>query len=354
MGDRATLTGTWTQRKSFPLVLTRASLNRPAPAHEIQVEIPLAPTAFRGGNKTHLVYELRITNAGPAEVKLVRVDVLGNGTLASFMGAGLKPILPETRIMSGSDALAYMWVTIDDHAPVPKTIRHKLTFDQRTFEGAEAVVATQPLPVLSSPLRGEGWMAANGPGNAAGLHRRALARIGGHAYIAQRLAIDWLRLGPNGNDHSGNPKENKNYYSYGAEVLAVTDAVVSATKDGIPQNVPGEHSRAIPITRDTIGGNYIILDLGQGRYAFYAHLQPGSLRVKTGDRVGRGQVLALVGNSGNATAPHLHFHVTDRNSPLESEGVPYVLESFEVRGKGNKYEKREKQVPMSDEIVRFP
>jgi murein DD-endopeptidase MepM/ murein hydrolase activator NlpD len=116
---------------------------------------------------------------------------------------------------------------------------------------------------------------------------------------------------------------------------------------------PGKTSRAGPITIETIGGNSIILDIGQGRYAAYAHLQPGSLRVKVGDRVKRGQVLGLVGNSGNSDQPHLHFQVVDRNSLLESEGVPYVLESFQVRGKDSKYAGRETQLPMRDEIIRF-
>jgi murein DD-endopeptidase MepM/ murein hydrolase activator NlpD len=62
----------------------------------------------------------------------------------------------------------------------------------------------------------------------------------------------------------------------------------------------------------------------------YAHLQPGSLRVKVGDAVKRGQVLGLVGNTGNSTEPHLHFQLMDRNSPLGSEGLPYALSNFVV------------------------
>ena len=70
---------------------------------------------------------------------------------------------------------------------------------------------------------------------------------------------------------------------------------------------------AVPITAETGTGNQVALDLGDGQFAFYAHLQPG-VRVKLGERVRRGQVLGLVGNSGNATGPGLHFHIGDRNS----------------------------------------
>ena len=103
-----------------------------------------------------------------------------------------------------------------------------------------------------------------------------------------------------------------------------------------------------------MGGNYLILDVGAGRYAFYAHLQPGSLRVNIGDRVKRGEVLAKLGNSGNSTAPHLHFHICDHNAALQCQGMPYVLEAFEVRTKGKQFEKRERQIPVADELVRFP
>ena len=106
-----------------------------------------------------------------------------------------------------------------------------------------------------------------------------------------------------------------------------------------------------------------MLDLGGGRFAFYAHLQPGSLRVKTGDKVRGGQVLGLVGNSGNSTEPHLHFHISDGNSPLGSEGLPYALPSFEVQGKGFGWkptspaaptEKRQNEMPLENEVIRFP
>lgn len=76
--------------------------------------------------------------------------------------------------------------------------------------------------------------------------------------------------------------------------------------------------------------------------------------MKVGDRVRRGQVIGLVGNSGNSTAPHLHFHITDGNSPLESEGVPYLLESFEVQTAPGTWEGRQNQLPLQNARVRFP
>jgi murein DD-endopeptidase MepM/ murein hydrolase activator NlpD len=74
------------------------------------------------------------------------------------------------------------------------------------------------------------------------------------------------------------------------------------------------------------------VDIGDGRFAFYAHMQPGSLRVQVGEGVTRGQVIGLLGNTGNSFAPHLHFHVMDGPEPLASNGQPYVFRSFESEG----------------------
>jgi len=207
---------------------------------------------------------------------------------------------------------------------VPASLRHRITVGEVSVEGAPITPASTAAVAISPPLDGADWLAANGPGKASP-HRRAFIPIEGRGRIAQRFAIDWVRLNLNGQTFTGDARDNKNYRAYGADALAVADAVVAATKDGIPENIPGLTSRAVPITLETVGGNHIVLDLGGGRYAFYAHLQPGSLRVKTGDRVTRGQVIGLVGNSGNSTEPHLHFHVSDGVSPLGSEGLPYAL-----------------------------
>jgi murein DD-endopeptidase MepM/ murein hydrolase activator NlpD len=138
------------------------------------------------------------------------------------------------------------------------------------------------------------------------------------------------------------------------------------TKDSIPENVPG--GRAVAITLITVAGNHIVVDIGNGHFAFYAHLKPGSLRVRVGDRVKRGQVLGLVGNSGNSTEPHLHFHISDGLAPgtstLGSEGIPYALPSFEVIGRCTLTTKIDcariapitvrNGMPMQNQYIRFP
>ena len=149
----------------------------------------------------------------------------------------------------------------------------------------------------------------------------------------QRFAIDFVQLREDGRTFTGDQKDNKNYRCYGAEALAVADGVVVAVKDGIPENVPGANSRAVPITLETVGGNHVILDVGNGRFAFYAHLQPGSLRVKLGGKVRRGQVLGLVGNSGNSTEAASALSSQQRQFTTGLRRGPYAFPAFEVQGK---------------------
>jgi hypothetical protein len=94
--------------------------------------------------------------------------------------------------------------------------------------------------------------------------------------IAQRFAIDWMRLGPDARLFHGDAKSDDNFYGYGAEVLAVADARVSDLRDGLPDNVGATERSSRVVTVDSAVGNYLILDLGSGRFALMRIWQPGS------------------------------------------------------------------------------
>ena len=61
-----------------------------------------------------------------------------------------------------------------------------------------------------------------------------------------------------------------------------------------------------------------------------AHLQPHSVRVKLGQRVKRGDVLGLAGNSGNTSQPHLHVHLMNGPSMDDADGLPLPFDSLAV------------------------
>jgi len=339
----------------------------------LEVSATVAPAVVNADGQTHLAYELRVTNVGPWNCVISGLDVVALGDsqpVASFSQADiermiLRPGGPQSRLGPETSVILYVWVTLGGQQHVPARLAHRLRValgdyaEVLTINTPQLAVAAEPV-IIGAPLQGDRWLAANGPSNTSG-HRRARIPIDGHAAIAQRFAIDWVRVGSDGQTFRGDPLKNESYYANGAEALAVADGVVAAVHDGLPQNVPGTDSRAVAITLETVGGNYVVLDIGNGRYAFYAHLQPGSLRVKLHDKVRRGQVVGLVGNTGNSTEPHLHFHLADGPSPLGAEGIPYGLESFEVYAHDDANvvagdavpSKRTRAIPAENELVRF-
>ncbi len=348
----------------------------------MELRVPKPPTIATGGGETFLAYELHVTNFAAQPITLQRVEVAaadaGRSVLLAVADSALAraiarpgavvPVAERTRLAGGARAVLYLWVPVDRRTP-PKAVVHRVFINQGSgdsvrsadLDGAAVPVAPEAAPI-GPPLRGGVWLAGNGPANQSG-HRRALIPVDGTPAIAQRFAIDYVKVGDDYRTFSGDQLKNESYYAQANDALAVADGIVVALKDGIPENVPGPTSRAVPITLETVGGNHVIIDIGGGRYAFYAHLKPGSLGVRQGDRVRRGQVIGLVGNSGNSTEPHLHFHISDGNSPLGSEGLPYGYDSFELVGRCRAFNTgceraaptvRRGEVPMANMLVRFP
>lgn len=375
----------------FSLSQLNAQSQKPIPA---VYEIPFAPIPVRAMDKINLAYELHITNFSRSNLVLTGVEVLADDAqktlLASYRDAELlKRLLVitgaaaaadsrEKNVIGGGQRAIVFLMLATDASSTPKAVKHRLFFKpidaaaaadnkEQTVEGVRVAVQIGKPFVIGSPLRGR-WIAVNGLSNDTG-HRRTIIPIDGQARIAQRFATDWVKLGDDGLiERNDDLSKNANYYGYGAEALAVNDAVVVGVKDGIPENVPQTKERAVPITLETVAGNYVLLDIGGGRFALYAHLQPQSIKVKVGDKVKLGRVLGLVGNSGNSDLPHLHFHIVNAASPLAAEGVPYVFKSFVMQGlvkstlelvKGgfkadpNAESKRQMEMPIQNAIIIF-
>jgi murein DD-endopeptidase MepM/ murein hydrolase activator NlpD len=154
--------------------------------------------------------------------------------------------------------------------------------------------------------------------------------VNGLLRVPERFAIDWVRLDAEGRVFTGDANKLTSYHYYGTPVHSVAEGVVVNLYDDADEQVPGVEAKGI--TTENIGGNMLVVDIGGGAYAFYAHLQKGSLKARLGEHVAAGQVIGLLGNTGNSTAPHLHFHVMDGPSPLDANGLPYVFKSFSLRG----------------------
>lgn len=329
------------------------SLSAPLGAADLQssldLSVPEPPTPVNVGGQTLLVYELHLTNFSPDRVMLKSIEVRDarrGRPLGVFSGAHLSALLGHPGITTapqdprvaepGVRIVSYFWLAIPKGTAVPRVLSHRVhlnllragTSISITADGGTTSVNGRPLPVLGPPLRGGPWVAVYDPAMSRG-HRRMLFAVNGHAAIPARFAIDWFKVDPHGKLAHGDEGRTANWYGYGADVLAVANATVAATRGDMPE------SATVSFTRHPLqdaSGNFVILDLGSGHYAFYEHLKTGSLRVRVGDHVTMGQVIASLGYTGDSTGPHLHFHVADGPSPLAAEGVPYVFRVFDVLG----------------------
>jgi murein DD-endopeptidase len=326
--------------------------NRPPLVQSVDVHIPVAPTPVRIAGRRHLAYELHLTNLAATDVVLNGVDVMDAGRsarLARYRGSelagrlgrpGVRSDLPDKRrIGGGLRAVLFVWLALDKAAPGPGRLSHRIELDaypssgrrRVVVEGAvTSVVARRPV-ALGPPVRGGPWVALYDPFMSGG-HRTTIYTLDGRARIPARFAIDLVKLGSDGRGARGDRSRVANWHGHGADVLAVADAVVADARDDTPGADSIGASRG-PMPIENASGNYVVLDLGGGRFAFYEHLAHRSLRVQRGDRVRRGQVIAALGNTGSSSSgPHLHFHVADASSTLAAEGLPYELTGFEVVG----------------------
>jgi hypothetical protein len=243
----------------------------------------------------------------------------------------------------GRTVYAVLEVALPRRARVPHSPTHRISiaFDPRKappgfpnpspYAIAPTTVAHHRAVVLASPLRGSGWVAANGCCNELTSHRGAVIPVNGHLRVPERFAIDFVQLDAHGRLFTGPVGRLSSYAYYGTDVLSVAGGTVVRTHDGEPEQTPPNPPSTVP-TPDSAGGNWVMVDIGDGNVAFYAHLQRHSLAVRVGDRVRKGQRIGLLGNTGNSTAPHLHFHISSNSSPLNSNGLPYRFARFGSTG----------------------
>jgi len=308
-------------------------------------------------NRTHLAYEVLVTNPSRLFVTLDKIEVVDDVGVAlwEIEGDGLTRMLERfgpqgATIAPGGTAIVFVDVSLPEGSEVPAKVS---THIAATRQIADKDGKPQPLPanypvaasydfegavaspgrtatLIEPPLRGKGWVSVNGCCDIITSHRGAVMSVNGHIRVPERFAIDWIKLDDEKRMFTGDATKLESYAYFGAPVHSVADGVVVNLYDETDEQIPSEDAK--DINTANIGGNMLVIEIDDGVYAFYAHLQRGSLKFKLGDHVKAGDVVALLGNTGNSTAPHLHFHLMDGPSPLNANGLPFVLSKFSSPG----------------------
>ena len=299
----------------------------------------------------HLEYDLLVTNGFTAPVTLTSIAVLASDgeSLLQLDGDALvtatQPLIgrtPTAAIPASGTVAVVMDVTVPPDRAVER-LDHRITYEVApdapvrsligsfVIDGPHLPVDPRPTTILAPPLRGDGWLANSGCCAAASIHRAVRVPVGG-ARIGkpETFAIDFARL-RDGQPFAGDGARPEDWYGFGAEVLAVANGTVVAIHEGYPEQIPQQPVTHVTTPED-FGGNAITLEIAPGVYAYYGHLQPGSITVAVGDQVTTGQVLGLLGNTGNSSGPHLHFGLIDDPDPLVGASLPMAFDHWTLQG----------------------
>lgn len=329
----------------------------------VVVDAIVSPRPVDGADgRTHWVYELSFVNETSLASRVDGIEALDADTgavLGEWKGEALAAIFrlngrePGQTLAPGHSAYAFLDASVPRGAPAPKAIKHRITVTrfmaspknehktlpldpkfgipaQATFEGVRVEVDPRKAVVIDPPLKGRGWIDVNGCCGSL-QHRAGIMAFNGAPKIAERFAIDFMQLDPSHRLFVGPRHRNESYPTYGNPVYAVADGTVVEAVDGAAERTP--FTSREPATVDSAAGNHIVLDIGGGNFALYAHIKTGTVAVKPGDRVKSGDVIAHAGDTGNSDGPHLHFHIMDGPSPLASNGLPYAFTAFTGAGR---------------------
>jgi Peptidase family M23 len=345
-------------------------------------------------NRYHVLYELQLTNTLGEAAELRQVDILDTASGKTLLKLDSKGIvageylhtLDRQTATSVSFApfqgrVLILNLAFDKQDAIPRAPTHRLgvsglePFNKKpigfVYDGGAVAISGDAPPVLVPPLEGEGWLVSDGCCGPTG-HINALVGLNGQIQGSERFAIDWIKIDEEGRIFAGDKTKLESWVGYGAKVLAVAPGLVTASRDDQEDQKPGTMPDDLSFAE--LPGNYVMIALDGGLTAVYAHLKPGSVKVKAGDKVKAGEVIGLLGNTGGSLAPHLHFHIVNGPEGAASDGYPYVLRSFALAGTAEteglgaaldgkpgfprrdamQPEARERELPLNFTIVDFP
>jgi hypothetical protein len=320
-----------------------------APQLSVSFLAPPAPIVQNGS--THLFYEMLITSFAKGAFVLDAIDANAGDTQSKVAGATLAPLMIHLGAPAAKDDLAartiesgrsvMIFLTLDlGKAGAPNAVAHTLNVLGDNNDAHDIVLA--PLPVVNEspivvapPLRGT-WIAGDSVNNLPdAAHRRAVIVDSGHAWLAQRHAIDWVQIQTAGGEATtwnGPEDKNESYFCYNQPIYSVAAGKVVDMSDGVPENVPHSGAYVVALDFNNAAGNHIVVEIAPHRHVLYAHMRPGTVQAKLGDHVHVGQILGHVGNTGSSVEPHLHMHIDDQPSFLAGNGVPYRFTEGQASG----------------------
>jgi hypothetical protein len=165
-----------------------------------------------------------------------------------------------------------------------------------------------------------------------------------HDVPNQRFAFDLVAVGEGEKTKRGDGTRNEDYYAFGRDVLSPADGTVIEVIEGVRENTP------VSMNQYSAVGNCMVIQHRNDEVSVLAHFKQGSIVVKAGDKVQRGQLLGKCGNSGNSSEPHLHYHLQNSSVLQDGVGIKCVFQKVVVT-KDGKTEMRTNFSPVKGQII---
>lgn len=160
----------------------------------------------------------------------------------------------------------------------------------------------------------------------------------------QRFAFDLLGVGEDGGTRRGAGEGNEDFHAFGREISAPAEGIVTDVIEGVRDNRPGSMNPLSAV------GNAVFIEHSPDEISVLAHFKQGSIRVKPGQKVARGETLGLCGNSGNSSEPHLHYHLQNTHVPQDATGIRVFFDGLELERDGVRVSTRDFS-PVRDDVV---
>ncbi len=148
---------------------------------------------------------------------------------------------------------------------------------------------------------------------------------------AARYSYDFIPIDEDGAMVHGDEAANESWIGFGQPIHATAAGTVVAVVDARPDDRTLDMA-SLSADLMNMFGNYVVLDHGHGEHSVFGHIQQASAKVRVGDKVASGQVIAAIGASGSSLMPHLHYQLQDSSSG-HAQGLPSYFHDFQlVRG----------------------
>ncbi len=321
------------------LILALGSAHAADSAIQIRTQ-PDTVYADRSGQSQYFVFAFSLSNNSDQAVKITGIRLMAydaQGMLLNSSKLDSNGGRPSIEVLGPRQVDAHKSLTVYNPFDQLTAARPVATLRYEFYFAGEKGKSTVPIEIkpadyiqknsLMCPVAGKHIWAYEAPGFYSHHSRIDLNDEFTHDVMKmqhnnQRYALDLVVVDEKGEAAHGDDNVKENWLGYGSSIVAPGTGIVVATENGQPNKMDFDESKLSD--PKVFVGNYLVIDHGNGEFSAMGHLKQGSILVKPGDHVKKGQVVAQMGRSGMGSGLiHVHYQLQNGPDLFNSEGLPF-------------------------------